>query len=381
VKCGRHFDAASASCPECGQVRGEPNALWPTPLLPGADRWRRPLAAAVQLAQTRAPEAIDHAALDEIFSDRQPVEIFSDRQPVEAISDRPSLAPLAAAADDSALDEITLLDDSEIFDVEDSEAAAPLQPEPPLAAPPAIAENADTERVLLAERFSWSDVAAPEEPADLATDLSAVIDAPVDHAAELAPAPVLEEQADDEDEAPPEAAALAGEIAHARLAPIWQRAIAALIDLLPIAGVTALTLIALEPVLEHAQAPLLPHSIDEFARFWWALGPKLIFVAVAVFGTALLYHVLSFIFMQGTVGDLAFGIVWITRRGRRPGVFRAIWRGVWLVVSVALFGGGFWFALLTRTKRPFYDVVSGLYPVKRKSCVVAEPVAELPLAA
>ena len=460
----------------------------------------------MQLARTRAPEPIDHHALDDLFGE----------------------TPKGAAeADDGPL---VVLEDDDIFDVQEMHAQAPLQPDPfaqrqtmivdePAAVvhPPMVesviaaatttaatttatsvpAEVPTAEaprRVPLAERFSWSDVelesespaiglaptpplspfeSAAEDDVDTAFDMP--FEKPLSAEHETPPAPLFEEapghaadetsvevpsvtavsphaaafaaaleaeaavnarapaqtfadrepdsgaasnaastfesagvfaeeavagvtsssltvapeMGDDSAEsgvaarAPLVVPASAGEITHARLAPLWQRGLAAVIDLLPVAGVTALTLVALEPVLERAHVPLLPRSIDEFARFWWALGPKMFFVVAAVFGTALVYHAVSFVVMQGTVGDLLFGIVWITKRGRKPGLFRALWRGLCLVVSVALFGGGFWFALLTRSKRTFYDVVSGVYPVKRSSLVVAPtaPVSDLPLAA
>lgn len=418
VKCGRHFDAAAASCPECGELRGEAIAAWPPPLLRGAECWQRPtaqaehLAQAVKLARTRTPEPIDHHALEELFTD--------------------GVVPHAPAEPEQT--ELMLLEDDDIFDVDEMHAQSPLQPEPATLRQAPIVEEAvvatptptaaSERRVPLAERFAWSDVEldASAEPTAMGpsssppfsdisekdTELGFPVDAANVALGHIASTPLFAPEGQpatsateafaseavfatsdaslSEASAPSASvasAAVAGEIAHAQLAPLWQRALAAIVDLLPIAGVTALTLIALEPVLERAHVPLLPRSVDELARFWWALGPKMIFVAVAIFGTALLYHTLSFVLMQGTVGDLIFGIVWITKKGRRPGLFRALWRGLCLVVSVALFGGGLWFALLTRSKRTFYDVMSGLYPVKRKSLVIAPAalVADLPLAA
>ncbi len=159
------------------------------------------------------------------------------------------------------------------------------------------------------------------------------------------------------------------EIERAELAPLWQRGLAGLVDLIPVAGATALALVALEPTLSRAHLPLLPHSLDELARMWWALNWKVAIIIGAMIGSAFIYQLLTFVYMQGTVGDFLFGIVWITRRGRRPGLVRALWRASWFIISFVVCGAGYWFALLTHTRRPLYDWVSGVYPVKRRSLV------------
>jgi len=157
-------------------------------------------------------------------------------------------------------------------------------------------------------------------------------------------------------------------IVRAHLAPLWRRAFAAAIDGIPTLGVAALVLIFFEKSLSRAKVALLPRSLDELRIWFWTLGPHLLWVLAVVILATILYHTLSLVYMQATAGDLLFGIRWITSRGERPQWGRALARSLLIIPSYILCFSGALFFLLVRSKRPLYDVVSGLYPVQWSRC-------------
>lgn len=147
------------------------------------------------------------------------------------------------------------------------------------------------------------------------------------------------------------------------VAPLSRRIASLAIDLLPVAGALMLILLALEGRLEKGGAPLMPTTMHGLGRMYWSLGAMVWLVLSVLVVVPLVYHTLSLHYMGGSVGDLLFGIRWITKSGSRPSIVRSLVRALVAIPSWTLALTGVLLALLTRSRRTFYDIVTGCYPV------------------
>jgi uncharacterized RDD family membrane protein YckC len=154
---------------------------------------------------------------------------------------------------------------------------------------------------------------------------------------------------------------------EATLAPAWRRIGAGIVDALPIAGALMLMLLAFERDLEAGGAPLVPGSLHELARMLISLGTRGWIVLAVVCTVAVVYHSFCLAYMRATVGDMIFGIRWLTKKGDPPRLARAVTRAVLAVPSWLLAMFGVWFVLLSRSRRTLYDTLTGCYPVLRSS--------------
>ncbi|MCC6806490.1 MAG: RDD family protein [Deltaproteobacteria bacterium] len=166
-------------------------------------------------------------------------------------------------------------------------------------------------------------------------------------------------------DAPP--AEIAPAIVHAALAPPWRRLAAGLVDAMPLAGSLMLMMLLFEHDLEVGRAPLVPTSLHELARVFLSLGMRGWIVLAVVCAVSVVYHSFCIAYMRATVGDLLFGIRWLTQQGDPPRLGRAVTRAVLAVPSWLLAMAGVWYVLLSRTRRTLYDTLSGCYPVLRSS--------------
>ncbi len=151
------------------------------------------------------------------------------------------------------------------------------------------------------------------------------------------------------------------------LAPPWRRLAAGVVDALPLGGALMLMLLIFERDLDAGHAPMVPTSLHDLARIFLSLGKHAWIILAGVCLVSVLYHAFSVAFMRATVGDLLFGIRWLTKRGEPPRLGRAATRAVLQLPSWLFAMFGVWFVLLTRTRRTLYDVLSGCYPVSRSS--------------
>lgn len=154
---------------------------------------------------------------------------------------------------------------------------------------------------------------------------------------------------------------------RAALAPGWRRLAAGAVDALPLGGALMLMLLFFEHDLDAGGAPMIPSNLHELARMFVSLGAHAWIILAAVCAVSVLYHSFSVAYMRATVGDLLFGIRWVTPSGEAPRLGRALARAVLQVPSWLIAMCGVWSVFFTRTKRTLYDVVTGCYPVLRSS--------------
>jgi uncharacterized RDD family membrane protein YckC len=154
---------------------------------------------------------------------------------------------------------------------------------------------------------------------------------------------------------------------QASLPPGWRRLAAGAVDALPLCGALMLMLLFFERDLDVGGAPLIPTNLHELGRMFTSLGTHGLVILAAVSCVSVLYHAFSLAFMRATVGDLLFGIRWVTLSGEAPSLGRSLMRALLQLPSWLLAMCGVWFVFFTRTKRTLYDVLTGCYPILRSS--------------
>lgn len=396
-QCHQPVEPPAVQCGQCGYDLGQSflavarGVVHPTkPLLPGADRWRRPAepvtSAALPSTGVAAPSVIPSpVVLAPVVL--TPVVLASTSLPnATIVADHPieiddadlnfdDAVEMVEAAELSAEDEEAALDRklAEISATFQPVARTPLQviPKEPEEAPPLVASEA----AVTAE----ADAPKPVEPAaevELApvSMPSAFVAAALEPSSPEVAVPADQAEAVAAPQAPAQEAGrvAAGAVSRANYAPAWRRWLATFLDVIPPAAVGALALFLVGAKLDAVHTPWIPLRGQDAADWFWTLGvPLAPMVALSPFIAGWLYQTVSFAFLGGTLGDRVAGIVWLTKHGRRPGWFRQLWRAVLLLPSWLLFGAGYWFLFAIRTHRPFYDAFIGIHPVERKSCEFA----------
>jgi uncharacterized RDD family membrane protein YckC len=244
-------------------------------------------------------------------------------------------------------------------------------------APAPVTSAALAEEVLDADEIDFASPASA--PLALSTDASSVVEQaqdegpaerltfePAERSAE--PAEPAEHMAAERAAAPDDQASTALEpIVHATLAPSWRRLCAGIVDALPLGGALMLMLLLFERDLEAGGAPLVPSSLPELALMFISLGSRGWVILAVVCVVSVVYHSFCLAYMRATVGDMLFGIRWLTLKGDPPRLGRAAIRAVLAIPSWLLAMAGVWYVLLSRTRRTLYDTLTGCYPVLRSS--------------
>ena len=111
-------------------------------------------------------------------------------------------------------------------------------------------------------------------------------------------------------------------------------------------------------------APLPPnlHGID---AFFFRLHPIALPAFAASVLVAVLYTTFGASFLRGrTFGRLLLGIRLVDSSGQAPGLFRALLRSVFAVVSFVFFLAGFWLALFDRRGQTLHDKLTRTFVIR-----------------
>ena len=96
-----------------------------------------------------------------------------------------------------------------------------------------------------------------------------------------------------------------------------------------------------------------------------SLGKASLIGAALAFGLAVLYTLLFTFALKGrTPGRLIAGIRLVTKKGEAPGIFRALFRTAFAVLSFATCCAGFWLALFDRKAQTLHDKLTGTFVVR-----------------
>jgi uncharacterized RDD family membrane protein YckC len=158
------------------------------------------------------------------------------------------------------------------------------------------------------------------------------------------------------------AADATGEAAPVRLRrpPGWKRALAWLLDAVPLAALGA----ALGAVLFAGARPPEPGAIgllDFAAREGALVFPLAAFLLLA----ALVYFTLGHALMGASVGKALLGLRVVGPDAGRPSLARSAGRSAAALLSLGLLGLGCLLALFTRSGRALHDWIAGTWVVER----------------
>jgi uncharacterized RDD family membrane protein YckC len=148
-------------------------------------------------------------------------------------------------------------------------------------------------------------------------------------------------------------------------APLWRRVLALVIDtVLLLALLTIVSVV----VLILGKAPRLPDGLSVLDMLAVRLhdSPKLCTaVAVMGLGIATSYATLFAASFKGrTLGRTLLDITLVDKRGATPTPVRALFRGVFSVVSFMALFAGFWWSLFDRRGQTLHDKLSATYVVR-----------------
>lgn len=152
---------------------------------------------------------------------------------------------------------------------------------------------------------------------------------------------------------PPEAPAEAE--VHLTVSPAWRRILAITIDLGLIGAITVVLAI-LGLFGEAAASPSLDPDV-----FTDALGKGHLNLAIGfVMVLGFVYSITAHALLGRSIGKLACGLELVANgTGHRPGVLRALWRGISTIPGVLLLGFGYFWLIMDRRNRTFHDRLSG----------------------
>ena len=152
---------------------------------------------------------------------------------------------------------------------------------------------------------------------------------------------------------------------HARVAPLWRRALALTVDGLAIGGVAALYLWIASAITGASAHASRLSGIDKWVARAHALQPALLPGLILAVVIALAYAAAFAVLLNGrTFGRLMAGIRLVDARGLPPSPARAVIRALLSGVSFALFLGGFWLALFDRRGQTLHDKLTSTFLVR-----------------
>lgn len=152
---------------------------------------------------------------------------------------------------------------------------------------------------------------------------------------------------------------------HARVAPLWRRALALTVDGLAIGGVAALYLWIASAITGASAHASRLSGIDKWVARAHALQPALLPGLILAVVIALAYAAAFAVLLNGrTFGRLMAGIRLVDASGLPPSPTRAVIRALLSGVSFALFLGGFWLALFDRRGQTLHDKLTSTFLVR-----------------
>ncbi|MBS0432983.1 MAG: RDD family protein [Proteobacteria bacterium] len=137
-------------------------------------------------------------------------------------------------------------------------------------------------------------------------------------------------------------------------APLWRRLAALVYDVFPLIALWMIAaLLYLLPMGEHYN-PQHPH---------WAARLGL---QSALFTVTAAYFVVSWTRVGATIGMRAWRLKLVGEDGAKPGTMQSLARFFLALVSFAIVGVGFWWALFDARKRTLHDRVCGTVMVRMR---------------
>lgn len=146
-----------------------------------------------------------------------------------------------------------------------------------------------------------------------------------------------------------------------RAAPAVLRLLAGLVDLAVVVAISTGLFLATEEVAPLDWPPRYWNYLDYFADLFWS-RPEIIYRIFGIFG---LSFFLWGVFWTCLVGNAPvarlFGMQVVTRKGKRPGVMRAMLRTLFFLLFSAMAFLGPSLALLDPKRRTLHDIMTGCY--------------------
>lgn len=150
------------------------------------------------------------------------------------------------------------------------------------------------------------------------------------------------------------------------VAPVWRRALAALVDLIPVLGLWVLATWAI--VQSDPSPPEIPpwNPLDRVVDYIQLRPGRTVLVLLALFAIHIAWTFLWTRYATATPGHRALGLRVVDRAARAPTAGRLL---AWLALripSTFVAGLGLWWALVDTERRTLHDRGAGVWVVVRR---------------